>query len=140
MMRSLHLPNGSRVTDRVKNPVGNSIAVVKATAPLSHSTFRPHIERFFGVRQLRSRTPHFVRISSVFLECESGAVAFTLSYLQVEKDFLHGLVRSPLRLGRRPLAEAGFAGHPCIRWFLCILRVRTWGFGLVFQWDRGTMV
>ncbi len=57
----------SERTRPCKNPVGNSIAVVKATAPLSHSKFRPQIERF--------------------LECESGAVAFTPSYLQVEKDF-----------------------------------------------------
>ncbi len=68
---------GASVSGRVKNPVVNSIAVVKATAPLSHSKFRPQIERF--------------------LECESEAVAFTLSYLQVEKDFLHSLVLASRR-------------------------------------------
>ncbi len=47
--------DGSQVPGCVKNPVGTSIAVVKATAPLSHSIFRPQIERFFGVRERSCR-------------------------------------------------------------------------------------
>ncbi len=60
--------------------------VCKATAPLSHSIFRPHIERF--------------------LECESEAVAFTLSYMQVEKDLLNGLIPASRRHRGERLRQA----------------------------------
>ncbi len=40
---------------------------------------------------------HIPRQIERFLECESGAVAFTLAYLEAEKDFLHSLVPASRR-------------------------------------------